>query len=126
MSSQTAAEDPFYSIIMAGAEDYLSQYNYYLLLTALKDQDMVRPESFSLVKQGRVDGLILAGSDISPAFILHQLSAGVPLVLVDNYLSQVSVNCVLADGQGGAYTATRHLQQEHDHGRIVFLSGSEQ
>jgi DNA-binding LacI/PurR family transcriptional regulator len=124
MSSQAAAGDPFYSTIMAGAEAYLARHNYHILLTTVEDQLMARPEAFSVIRQGRVDGLIVAGPDISPTFILHLLAAGVPLVLIDNCLAQSAVNCVLADNKGGMYDATRHLQ-EHEHGRIAFLSGPE-
>jgi DNA-binding LacI/PurR family transcriptional regulator len=107
---------------MEGAEAYLAQTNYHLLLTTVENGSMARPQAFSPVRQGRVDGLILAGPHISPPFILHMLATGVPVVLVDNCLSQAAVNCVLCDNVGGAYTAARHLI-EHGHKRIVFLAG---
>jgi len=118
-------DDPFYPIIMAGAEAYLSQHGYHILLATLDDPTMAHPQSFPPVSQGLVDGLILAGPDIVPAFIIGMLTAGVPLVLVDNCLSQTAVNCVLNDDAGGAYAATRHLV-EHGYSRIVFLSGPEE
>ena len=117
-----ATEDPFYPIIMAGAETYLAAQDYHILLTTVDDPTMAQPEAFSVVNQRRVDGLILAGPDISPAFILNMLSADVPLVLVDNCLSQSTANCVLNDDQGGAYTATRHLLG-HGHTHVAFFSG---
>jgi LacI family transcriptional regulator len=124
-AKHAAAEDPFYPIIMGGAEAYLSQHNYHILLTTLDDETMARPQAFSVVSQRRVDGLILAGPDISATFILSMVAAGVPLVLVDNCLSQMSVNCVLNDDEGGAYAATRHLL-EHSYTRIAFLSGPQE
>jgi len=124
-ASHAAADDPFYPVIMAGAEAYLSQHNYHVLLTSLDDQAMTRPQEFPVINQGRVDGLILAGPNIAASFILSLVTAGVPLVLIDNCLQQTAVNCVLNDDEGGAYTATRHLL-EHDHSRIVFLSGPQE
>jgi len=121
-ANHAAIEDPFYPIIMAGAEAFLSQRNYHILLTTVEDQTLSRPQTFSVISQGRVDGLILAGPEIPAAFILSMLTAGVPLVLVDNCLSETAVNCILSDDEGGACTATRHLL-EHDHARIVCLSG---
>lgn len=117
-----ATEDPFYSLIMVGAEAYLSQCDYHILLAAVESKHLTHPQTFSAVRQGRVDGLILAGPHFSTPFILHMLTNGVPVVLVDNCLSQMPVNCVLSDDKGGAYMATRHLI-EHDHQHIVFLSG---
>jgi DNA-binding LacI/PurR family transcriptional regulator len=110
---------------MAGAEAYLSQHNYHILLATLDDQTMARPQEFSTLSPRRVDGLILAGPDISAKFILHLVTTGIPLVLVDNCLSQTVVNCVLNDDEGGTYAATRHLM-EHGHSRIAFLSGPQE
>jgi DNA-binding LacI/PurR family transcriptional regulator len=121
-ANQIGAEDPFYPIIMAGAEAYLSQHNYHILLTVLDDHTMERPQRFSVISQRRVDGLILAGPQISAPFVLGMVATGVPFVLVDNCLSQTSVNCILNDDEGGAYAATCHLL-EHGHTRVVFLSG---
>jgi DNA-binding LacI/PurR family transcriptional regulator len=121
-AAHAVAEDPFYPIIMTGAEAYLSQHNYHVLLSILDGHVTTRPQEFSVVSQGLVDGLIIAGPDIPAAFIIGMLAAGVPLVLVDNCLSQTATNCVLNDDRGGAYAATRHLI-EHGHVRIVFLSG---
>jgi LacI family transcriptional regulator len=125
MANHTDNEDPFYPVIMAGAEAYLSQRNYHILLTTLDDQFISRPQEFSVISQRRVDGLILAGPDIPAAFVLGLISAGIPVVLVDNRLTQTAVNCVLCDSQGGAYSATRHLL-EQGHTRVVFLSGPQE
>jgi LacI family transcriptional regulator len=124
-ANHAAAEDPFYPIIMAGAEAYLSQHNYHILLTTLDDRTMARPQTFPAISQRRVDGLVLAGPEISASFILSMMTAGVPLVLVDNCLSETAVNCVLNDDEGGAYAATHHLV-EHGHPRIAFLSGPQE
>ena len=121
-TGQAINDDPFYPLIMAGAEAYLSQHRYHILLHTLDDHTLAHPEEFDLLRQNIVDGLILAGPDISPAFILNIIAAGIPVVLVDNSLSQTAVSCVLNDDEGGAYNATHHLI-EHGHAHIVFLSG---
>lgn len=124
-ADHSANEDPFYPVIMAGAEAYLSSHNYHILLATVDERAMTRPEGFSVVNQRRVDGLILAGPEMSASFILGLLTAGIPLVLVDNYLLQTPVNCVLNDDEGGAYAATRHLL-DHGHTHIAFLCGPEE
>ncbi len=118
----SAAADPFYPLIMEGAESHLAQYDYHVLLITLGQEMMAQPESLSVLNGNRVDGLILAGPQIKSSFALRIIKMGVPVVLVDNDLTQTSVNCVLSDDEGGAYTATRHLL-ERDHRRILFLSG---
>ena len=121
-ASRTFWEDPFYPLIMAGAEEFLSDHGYHILVTTLDDQT-TRPEQLGLLGGGSlVDGLILAGPFIPASFITRLAGSGIPFVLVDNSLSQRPVNCVLSDDEGGEYEATRHLI-EHGHQRIVFLSG---
>lgn len=121
-SIHAASIDPFYPIIMAGAEAYLSQHDYHILLATVDDHTLAHPHDFAIINKGLVDGLILAGPDITAPFVLKLLSAAQPLVLVDNSLSQTAVNCVLSDDAGGAYGSTRHLI-DHGHSRIAFLSG---
>lgn len=124
-TEHAASDDPFYPLIMTGAEAYLSQQGYHVLMSTIDDPVMENPHLFTPVSQGLVDGLILAGPTIAPSFILAMLSAGIPLVLVDNSLPQTPVNCVLNDDEGGAYAAARHLV-EHGYSRIAFLSGPEE
>jgi DNA-binding LacI/PurR family transcriptional regulator len=116
------AEDPFFPVIMAGAESYLSPHNYHTLLITVDDRSMARPQDFSVVNQNRVDGLLLAGPAISASFILGLVATGIPLVLIDNRLARTPVSCVLNDDEGGAYAATRCLI-DYGHTRIAFLSG---
>ena len=124
-NSHEANDDPFYPVIMAGAEAYLAQHNYHILLATLDDRTMERPQEFLPVSQRRVDGLILAGPEISAPFILSFIAADVPLVLVDNCLAQTEANCILNDDEGGAYSAARHLLED-GHTRIAFLSGPQE
>ena len=121
-SVQAASDDPFYPIIMEGAEAYLAQHDFHILLATVDDYTQTHPQNFPIVNKSLVDGLILAGPEINPFFILSLLSANIPLILVDNILSQTSANCVLNDDAGGSYDSTRHLM-EHGCSRIAFLSG---
>jgi DNA-binding LacI/PurR family transcriptional regulator len=108
-TNHKASEDPFYPVIMAGAQAFLAEHNYHILLTTLDDRTMERPQTFSVVSQNRVDGLILAGPEISTPFILAMQLANIPVVLVDNCLFQTPINCVVSDDEGSAYQVTRHL-----------------
>lgn len=120
--SAMAAADPFNTTIMAGAEAELSRHGYHMILTTLDEQPASRPEILPVVKKGRVDGLILAGPKIPRPLIFSLLAANVPVVLVDNCLSQVPVNCILGDNVDGLYQATRHIL-DHGHRHVAFLSG---
>jgi DNA-binding LacI/PurR family transcriptional regulator len=116
------ASDPFYSRIVQGVERECARRGYHLFLTALEPEQAAQPHAFSLVQSRRVDGLILAGPDIPARFVLELHSTGLPIVLVDNALSETSVDAILGDDRAGAYAATRHLV-EHGYRSIACISG---
>ena len=108
--------------ILEGIDEELSKHDYHMLTTYV-DQEMMKGSGApNMALLGRVDGLILNGPAIHPRFILQLRNTGLPIVLVDNTLNETPVDCVLCDNEGGAYQAVKHLIQ-HDHQRIVFLSG---
>ena len=107
---------------LEGIDEALTRHGYHLLTTWV-DQEAVRGLDVpNMVREGRVDGLILNGPAFSPRFILQLQSMGFPIVLVDNLLNETAIDCVLCDNENGAYQAVKHLI-EHGHEHIVFLSG---
>lgn len=115
--------DPFYPNIMHGVEAELSRHGYHLLLSTIGDEHK-SIATFKPIAENRVDGVILAGPDIPPRFILELKQQGIPLVLVDNMLSNTSFDTINSDDIQGAYKATTHLI-EHGHRDIVALLGPE-
>lgn len=108
--------------ILEGVDEELTRHGYHLLTTWVDQEAMKSLDVPNMVRQGRVDGLMLNGPALSPRFILQLRNTGLPIVLVDNLLSETPIDCVLCDNEGGAYQAVKHLI-EHGHERIVFLSG---
>lgn len=117
--------DPFYPLITHGAEASLTRQGYHLILTTVNGTQAASASALKLVKEKRVDGLILAGPDISPALILAMRQSGVPCVLVDNCLQETRVDCVVSDDRAGAASAVAHLL-EHGHRDILCLSGPQE
>jgi DNA-binding LacI/PurR family transcriptional regulator len=107
---------------MTGAEEELARLGYHMLLTTLDGRGPDPAVTLAVVQKGRVDGLILAGPKIRTPLIVNLVAANVPLVLVDNYLSRVPVNCILGDDEDGLYQATCHIL-EHGHREVAFLCG---
>lgn len=108
--------------ILEGIDEELTRQGYHMFTTYVDKEAVKGLDVPSMIHQGRVDGLILNGPAIRPRFILQLRNAGLPIVLVDNLLSETAIDCVLCDNEGGAYRAARHLI-EHNHEYIVFLSG---
>jgi DNA-binding LacI/PurR family transcriptional regulator len=117
-----AARDPFYYVIMHGVERALAEEGYHIILTTVGAADERQAGDLRVVRESRVDGLILAGPDVVPALILSVAQRPLPLVLVDNALERTPLDCVLSDNCEGARTAVEHLLG-HGHRRIAFVGG---
>jgi LacI family transcriptional regulator len=107
---------------LEGIDEEVTMHGYHMLTTYVDKEGVRKLDVPNMVRQGRVDGLILNGPAFSPRFILELRNMGLPIVLVDNLLNETPVDCVLCDNEGGAYQAAKHLL-EHNHECIVFLSG---
>jgi LacI family transcriptional regulator len=120
--AKQVAFDPFYSRIVQGVERECARRGYHLFLSALEPEQAAQRRTFALVQSLRVDGLILAGPDIPARFVLKLHASGLPIVLVDNTLSEMVLDSVLGDDSSSAYDATRHLF-EHGYRTIASISG---
>ena len=119
-------EDPFYPQIMRGVEEMLSAEDYSVVLVTVSDEQLAAGPEAVRALQGRLaDGLVLAGPDIPPSFVLGAVASGLPVMLVDNVLREVEVPAVLADNEGGCRAATSHLIGVHGHRVICLLRGAE-
>jgi DNA-binding LacI/PurR family transcriptional regulator len=118
----SAQSDPFYGDILRGVEQISAQTDYHVSIGTLSDAIMSQPQSFRFVREGRVDGMILAGPDIPSDFILAMLQTEIPVVLVDNRLEHSNVDCINSDDENGAYLAARHLLEKGHH-RVGIISG---
>jgi DNA-binding LacI/PurR family transcriptional regulator len=117
-----AARDPFYYVIMHGIERALAQEGYHVILTTVGAEDERQAGDLRVVRENRVDGLILAGPDVDPALIVSVAQRPLPLVLVDNALERTPLDCVLSDNCEGARRAVEHLLG-HGHRRLAFVGG---
>jgi len=115
-------ENPFYPRIMMGVEQELEKQGYHLVAITI-DEEQYRDNNLSSgLDPRRLDGLIVAGPELSGRIIMRLLSLNLPTVLVGNTLPHMAVNAVTSKNQEGGYSATKHLIQ-HEHKQIAFLSG---
>jgi LacI family transcriptional regulator len=116
------SDNPFYERIMMGAEEELERQGYHLVAITI-DEDLhseyALPPGLDL---RRLDGLLIAGPELSHRMVRHLLALGAPAVLVGNSVPNVVVDEVSSQNEQGGYAATRHLI-EHGHQRIAYLSG---
>lgn len=114
--------DPFYFVMLRAVERALSKHGYHVMVATVGEQEERRTEELRLVSERRVDGVILAGPDLSASMALLAIRRGLPVVLVDNALERTSSDSVLCDNREGARTAVEHLLS-HGYERVAFVGG---
>lgn len=110
----------FSNRIMRGVEEELACHGYHIIVVSFNSTDHL--SDLKIVREGRVDGLVLIGARFSPRSIVELKSAGFPIVLVDNTLKETKIDSILCDNEDGAYEAAKHVI-EHGHSKIVFFCG---
>ncbi len=113
---QSLSHTSFYGEIMAGAETAATEAGYHLIFSTGDASSFPK-----ILNTRKVDGLILAGCEFEAPFIRKLRRRGIPLVLVDNHLDALEVDCVVIDNFGGAFAATQHLMKL-GHKRIAFIA----
>jgi DNA-binding LacI/PurR family transcriptional regulator len=113
------------SLDSVGITEECQRRGYHLVTSLVSEEAMKQPLQLPMVRQRRVDGLIMAGPAIWPSFVLELYNSGLPIVLLDNSLRGTDIDCVLHENETSAYRITRHLIDRHGHKTIIFLSGPE-
>jgi len=119
---QPIERDIFYAEILQGIQTEAQRHGHRVLLQLLEGGEAgVGPLIDSL--HGEIDGLILAnGGDLTDEVIRRLVGSRAPAVLVDNYVVDEPLHCVVADNVTAGYLATRHLLRL-GHTRIGLLAG---
>lgn len=111
------------NLMVQGVDQAARQVGYHVITTFITDDMMDDSLSLPLIAEQRVDGLLLVGPALKPAFILRLIATGIPVVLIDNQLNETDSDAIVFDDVRGMYQATRHLTDVHSLRRLVFLSG---
>ncbi|MBV9894647.1 MAG: LacI family DNA-binding transcriptional regulator [Chloroflexi bacterium] len=116
-----SAHDRFYAEIVTGIEDAAQRLGYRLLLHLYRPG--VDPIDDIRALMGRdIEGLIIAnGGDVTDELIARIADGRMPLVLVENYVSE-NVHAVIADNFTAGLQVTEHLIRL-GHRRIGALPG---
>ena len=119
-----------YNYLGIGTSFYWALYQQ-LAFAALKNQNLTMLESVEdvqqnkgtlpqMIRENKVDGLIVIGW-MKESYIRKVVKeAGVPVVFLDFNLSEVKCDAVLSSNYIGMYKVTRYLV-EHGHRKIAFL-----
>lgn len=103
--------NPFFPMVVRGAEDAAQKRGYNLLLCNSDDTQAKEESALELLLSKRVDGILLtkAVCDLSPPLRQMMQEMKVPIVLVMRTAPKISKDAVITDDYRGAYEAVCHL-----------------
>jgi LacI family transcriptional regulator len=119
--------NPFFPLLIRGAEDAAAQEGYILNIYNTDDRLDREKQVFGLLRSRRVDGAltVLAPSDEEPAHIRALLDSGIPIVCMDRAANGLDVDIVAVDNFNGALLCGRHLLSL-GHSLVGVISGPAQ
>ncbi|PZS05866.1 MAG: LacI family transcriptional regulator, partial [Chloroflexi bacterium] len=116
--------NPLFADIAKGAEDTLRHAGYSMVLTNSEGDPDLDAQYIELLRQRRVDALILAVESESHAATLEALHLFPgPLVLLDREVPGLTASAVLCDHRSGVHEAVTHLLHL-GHRRIGLVAGA--
>lgn len=103
--------NPFFPMVVRGAEDAARKHGYNLLLCNSDDNLDQEEKQIELLLSKRVDGILLtkAAGDFRPALRQMIKEVDIPFVLVMRTYSKLTKDAVISDDYQGAYDAACHL-----------------
>jgi len=116
--------NPFFPMVVRGAEDAAQKQGYNLLLCNSDDSPEKEERVVELLLAKRVDGILLtkAAGDFRPSLRQMIKEVNVPFVLVMRTYPQLTKDAVISDDYQGAYDAVCHLARAGRR-RIGLISG---
>jgi DNA-binding LacI/PurR family transcriptional regulator len=111
--------------ILIGVENAAKSRGYQVSFAYTEQRHEEQIRDIARLRADRVGGLIIFPiSDVTSDQSIAELqAAGMPVVLVDRYLSDLDTDYVVPDNAGGGYRATEHLIIL-GHTRIGFIYGN--
>lgn len=114
-------ENPIYTSVIAGAESAAARRNLVLLIGSLEGAGGSAESYIRLLGEGRVDGMLLAGTDPTGELVAQLDQAGLPWMLVVRRMKSAR-RYVILDDERGAGIGVEHLAQL-GHRRIGHIAG---
>jgi LacI family transcriptional regulator len=120
----TDIANPFFPMVVRGAEDAAQKHGYNLLLCNSDDILEKEEKELELLLSKRVDGILLTkvAADFRPSLKQMIKEVNVPFVLVMRTYPDLTKDAVVSDDYQGAYEAVRHLARSGRR-RIGLVSG---
>jgi LacI family transcriptional regulator len=115
--------NPFFTAVARAVED-TAQASRYSVILCNTDESLEKERSYlAILREKRVDGIILAATSMEASHIQRLVDAGTKLVLIDRGVPGLPVPSVQVDNFGGMFEATQYLLSL-GHRRIGMVTGT--
>lgn len=112
--------DPFNKPILLGLQTAAREAGYRVTLEFVGPDEEPRANQWN--RDSTAGLVLLGGGDLGPAWVQAAMESGVPVVMVDHFVPELTLPAIVPDNVGGAYSATR-LLLEMGHERVGFIRG---
>lgn len=114
--------NPFFPQLARAVEDAAHRHGYTVILCN-SDQDSEKERNyFGMLKNKRIDGIILASYTVHPQQLLELQRQSIPVVVIDNRFPAHPILALQSKNREGAIMAVRHLM-ERGCATIAHISG---
>ncbi len=113
------ADTPFFSSVLEGVEAQVKKHGFSLLITYINAAHGVR-EPLQQIMDSACSGIILLATEMTHNDLLPFTRTGIPLVVLDSYFEEITVDSVVINNRQGSFLATRNLY-ENGHTEIGYL-----
>lgn len=114
--------NPFFSQIVKAVSQEARRAGYSILVCDANESTQIEAESVKVLMENRVDGLLVAGVGRDSSSLQRVRAQGIPLVVLDRLLDDLSADAVASDSFRGAYAVVSYLIRE-GHRRIAIIQG---
>jgi LacI family transcriptional regulator len=119
----TDIQNPFFPELVQAADDAARAIGYSILLGSAAYDEHRAKHYMDLMVDRRVDGMIIASSQLSGESLDWLLSAPIPAVAVNAEPGDLPVTVITSDNEGGSHQAVEHLVRL-GHRRIAYVMGA--
>jgi LacI family transcriptional regulator len=117
------SDTPFFSALMEGIDREARSRGYNLILTYIDENKDDLTKIINIIKETHPDGIMLLATEMTSENLKPFQELNIPLLLLDSYFENESLDTVIINNIEGAYKATCYLA-ESGHIDIGYLHSS--
>ena len=117
------SDTQFFSALLESCERECRENGYELLISQVIHGEHDKENVFKIVNQGKIDGILLLATEMDECDFSYFENLDIPVVVLDSYFPNKSLDYIVINNVSGAYRATKHFI-DNGHKRIGILGSS--